>query len=223
MAGPTLVEDYKAMLEPSLQARFPRPERRRRLYMSRLDYLHAGSFYGESEVARQLAAEGFDIIYPERHPLTELVKMLRESSVAVFAEGSAIHALELCGSSIPDVLVISRRPPAGGWRFIPLLKDICERWLVSDHILFEAGLTESQKKHSGVINLTAVMRDIQSFCGTFEGRHWTQDWAAKAIHEDVERLISGSEHLTENHAVRAANLRAAISNRLGADPVESAI
>jgi hypothetical protein len=216
MAGPTLIDNYKAILDPLLETKFPTLRRDRRLYISRLAYLHAGSFYGETEVSRQLAADGFEIVYPEKHSLTELVTMLRESSVAVFAEGSAIHVLELCGSQAPDVLVISRRQPAGGWRFTQLLTNICKRWMVSDRILFDAGLSESQKKHSGVLDLSAVMRDIESFCGIRGSQEWTRDWATKAIDEDLERLINHSDHQAENHASLAADLREVVSKGLRA-------
>ena len=209
---PTLIDNYQKMLDPLLERRFPTSTRDRRLYVSRLDYLHHGSFYGESEVARQLAGEGFEIVYPERHSLTELVTMFRDSSLAVFAEGSAVHVLELCGSKVPDVLVISRRQGVG-WG-AELLANICKRWMISDHALFAAGISEDRKKHSGVLDLPAVMRDIQSFCGVRGMREWTGDWAKRAIDEDLERLISLYDRDTEDHAQRLTDLRETIRKGL---------
>ena len=205
MSGPTLIDNYQTMLEPLLEARFRTSRRDRRLYVSRLDYLAHGSFYGESELSRQLAAQGFEIVYPERHSLTELVAMFRASALTIFAEGSAVHVLELCGSKVPDVLVISRRYPTG-WG-AELLTNICKRWMISNHVLFDAGISEHRKKHSGVLNLPAVMRDIQTFCGGSGTREWTENWAKQAIYEDLERLISLNNRDTEDYAQRVANLR----------------
>jgi hypothetical protein len=187
------------------------------LYISRLDYHHrSGSFYGESAVARQLASEGFEIIYPERHSLTELVTMLRDSRITVFAEGSAIHALELCGSSVPDVLVISRRPKSLKM-FGALLANICRRWAISNHLLFSAGMTENPKKQSGVLDLRAVIRDIQSFTGIPQNGDWTPAWAAEAIVEDCERLIEKArQDAGDDHVPRAAELRSTIRAAIAA-------
>lgn len=162
MAGPTLIPDYRTMLDRELARRMPAPSRSRSLYVSRMHHHHTGSFYGESLVERALANEGFEIVYPERHSLTELVALLRCSGIAVFAEGSAIHALELCGTGTPDVFVIGRRGGATA-RFTPLLSDICRRWAVSDHLLATAGMADDPKKHSGVIDLVAVAADLRDF------------------------------------------------------------
>lgn len=211
MVGPTVIDGYKGMLDPSLEYRLPVPSRDRHLYISRLDYYRSGSIYGESEIARQLAAVGFEIVYPERHSVTELVTMLRDAKIAIFAEGSAVHALELCGSIVPDVLVIARRHKCRK-RFGRLLENVCDRWLVSEHVMFSAGMTDYHQKDSAVVNLPRVMADISSFAGIFVEQRWSLGWAETAIAEDCERLISDVQlEGGHKHVQRAARLRSEIS------------
>lgn len=198
------------MLDGSLAERLPPPSPERRLYVSRLDYHWSGSFYGESAVARQLAAHGFETLYPERHSLTELVRIFRDTEVAIFAEGSAVHALELCGSRVPDVLMISRRPNSRK-RFARLLDNICQRWAISDRLLFNAGLDDFYKKHSGVVDLPAVMRDIADFIGSPPIAACNSTWAAQAVEEDCERLIQNARERGEEQQLhRADELRKAV-------------
>jgi hypothetical protein len=215
MAGPTLIPGYQKMLDSSLERRLPPPGGGRHLYVSRLHHHHTGSFFGESFVETALAAEGFEIIYPEHHTVTELVTMLRASSVAVFAEGSAIHALELCGSATPAVFVIGRRSGSVE-RFTPLLSNICKAWKVSDRLLFNAGMSSDKKKHSGLLDLAGVFDDLQAFLGRRIGDF---DWsgAASGVLQDVELHIEDPRNgQSECDSERAAELRALVRRALSA-------
>ena len=51
--------------------------------------------------------------------------------------------------------------------------------------MFNAGVADFYKKHSGVVNLPAVMKDIQAFIGVTEGGNFDRDWAADAIMEEL--------------------------------------
>ncbi|HEX7962744.1 MAG TPA: hypothetical protein VF493_22735, partial [Terriglobales bacterium] len=166
-------------------------------------------FYGESYVEEILASEGFEIIYPEQHSITDLVIMLRASSVAVFAEGSAIHALELCGSVVPDTFVIGRRTGSLK-RFAPLLSDICERWMISDRLLLNCGMSQNPKKHSGILDLGAMMRDLQSFIGFTSGKISPAAIAA-SLRSDVEDHIKDPRSKRNgDHDLQANELRRAV-------------
>jgi capsular polysaccharide biosynthesis protein len=214
MAGPTIIRDYRTLLDDSLSWRLPPPGGERRVYIPRLNYHHSGSYYGESYMARRLASAGYEILFPEQCSLTQLVTALRDSSTAIFAEGSAIHALEFCGSDAPDVLVIARRPNTSQ-RFAQLLSNVCERWLISEHVLFAAGLSEDQKKHSGVVDLASVMRDIDAFTGTGMIKSATDAQIVEAIMEDVDRLVEGTlvQKAPDDHG-KAADLKLDIRQRL---------
>lgn len=207
LAGPTTIPHYQSMLDRDLARRLPPAGGERKLYVSRLCHHHTGSYYGESYVEKALVGEGFDAIYPEEHTLTELVTLLRSAKIAIFAEGSAIHALELCGSHVPATAVISRRP-ASVPRFTPLLSDICDRWLISDQMLMTAGMALEEKKHSGILNLPALMHDLRSFAGLSQDFMGRFDEMIDAIDQDVERHIADmTNERTPDYDARAEQLR----------------
>lgn len=81
----------------------------KRLYVSRTGYTHSGIYLGESLIERILAQAGFAIVHPETLPLATFAGMLRGAETIVFAEGSAIHNLELTGPVAARVMVIGRR------------------------------------------------------------------------------------------------------------------
>ncbi len=164
MAGPTLVPGYRALLDTNLSRRLPEPTGSRRLYISRSGHQHTGSFQGEDLVEDALAAHGFEIVHPEKHSLRELLTMLRASEIAVFAEGSALHALELCGSRTPSVFVIGRRRGSSK-RFRLLLSDVCDRWMISERVISSFGNSENPKKNSGIVDLEQVFSDLEGFLG----------------------------------------------------------
>lgn len=206
MAGPTIIAGYRTMLDGELTKRLGPPGGDRRLYLSRRRHSHTGSFYGESYVEEILASQNFEIVYPEEHSITDLVAMLRASSVAVFAEGSAIHALELCGSAVPDTFVIGRRSGSLK-RFTPLLADICERWMISDRLLLNCGMSQNPKKHSGILDLAAMMADLQSFIGFPSGKI-TRAAIAASLRSDIEDHIRDPRNKRDgDHDLQANELR----------------
>lgn len=109
LSGKFLSQEVVAAL-----GRLPAPEDQgaRRLYVSRARYLHAGSIFGEGYIEAMLRQAGFTVIYPEDMPVATLVGLYRQAEAIVFAEGSAIHALELCGRCQARAVVICRRPEA---------------------------------------------------------------------------------------------------------------
>jgi hypothetical protein len=176
------------MLDRDLSRRLPPPERTRDLYISRLRHQHTGSYYGETFVQEKLTSFGFEVVYPEQQSLTEFVTLLRSARRAVFAEGSAVHALELCGSHVPATAVISRRPVSVP-RFSPLLADLCDRWLIADHLLTNAGMSDDSKKHSAVVDIAALMEDLCAFAD-LPRASFSQHEIMAAINWDVERHIA---------------------------------
>lgn len=215
MAGPTLIPGYRYMLDPILKTRLPRPgKRKRRLYLSRMHHHHTGSYYGESFVESWLADEGFEIVYPEQHRLIDLVAILRDSSVAVFAEGSAIHALELCGSMTPAVFVIGRRRGSVE-RFSPLLSDICAKWEISDQWMFSVGMSEDRKKHSGVLDLLEISHRLSRFAGIRCASRYPKESIKQAIQADLERHIKDQrDDSVSNQEKRAQELRRLVHRAL---------
>lgn len=187
MAGPTINRDYPALLDGSLAKRIPSAGEGRRIYVSRSKHAHTGSYYGESYIERFLLAAGFEIIWPEDYTVHELVGILRSSSYAVFAEGSAIHALELCGSQTPATFVIGRRKGSVP-RFTPLLSSVCNRFMVVDRCLFNDGLSDDPKKHSGFLDIYGVASEIAVFADLADVI--TPSDIPELIRQDLEAHIS---------------------------------
>jgi hypothetical protein len=198
LMGSSTIPGYRRLLDPTLERRFGRAGGPRRVYISRKHHSHTGSYYGESYIERALSEAGFEIIHPEQYGVREMVRILRSSSLAVFAEGSAIHTLELCGSGTPSVFVIGRRPLCRT-RFQPLLSDICRQWMVSDRILLNTGLSANPKKHSGLLDLGAVLQDLRNFSKLAVGCEFHRADAVAAVQRDLE------QHLADPRVQRAGN------------------
>jgi hypothetical protein len=207
LAGPTVIASYRTMLDRDLSRRLPPPAPENKIYVSRSRHRHTGTYYGETHIETELAKVGFEIVFPEDHSLTALVTMLRNASIAIFAEGSAIHALELCGSNVPATAVIARRPHAIP-RFAPLLTDICERWTISDRLRKTAGMALDGKKHSGVLDLAAVGDDVREFAH-LPGSFMAEPGALMAaIERDLERhILEARNDNLPDYMARAEHLR----------------
>jgi len=107
LGGALLLPDYLSLFP---LAPIPVPaESPKRLYVSRSRYTHSGIYLGESLIERVLEQAGFAIMHPQDMLLAEFAGMLRAAETIVFAEGSAIHNLELTGPVDARVMVIGRR------------------------------------------------------------------------------------------------------------------
>ena len=107
LGGALLLTDYPSLfpLAPiAVPANAPKW-----LYVSRSRYTHSGIYLGESLVEEVLGQAGFAIVHPQDLPLAEFAGMLRAAETIIFAEGSAIHNLELTGPIDARVMVIGRR------------------------------------------------------------------------------------------------------------------
>ena len=106
LGGALLLPDYLSLFP---LAPIPRTAAPKRLYVSRSRYTHSGIYLGESLVERVLEQAGFAIVHPQDVRLAEFAGMLRGAETIIFAEGSAIHNLELTGPLDARVMVIGRR------------------------------------------------------------------------------------------------------------------
>ena len=168
----------------------------KRVYVSRREYLHSGSYLGETLVEKILGVAGFRIVYPEREHIADLVKILSEADQIIFSEGSAIHAIELCGNIRAKVLVICRRPE---WfvrsTFVPLLTELCSSY---EFYFAESQVTPldwDQNKNrpawgnaSSRLDLLALLTCIKNFSGA-ELRLPKASEAATAMQLDLLRII----------------------------------
>ena len=79
------------------------------LYVSRSRHTHSGIYLGESLIERVLEQAGFTVVHPQDMLLADFAGMLLAAETIIFAEGSAIHNLELTGPVDARVMVIARR------------------------------------------------------------------------------------------------------------------
>jgi hypothetical protein len=107
--GPGPSEVYLDALDELAAARlFELPvERVPALYVSRAGM--PARFAGETYLERILEAAGVHVMRPETLPLLEQIRAYRAAERIIFAEGSAVHVLQLLGHVDADVGVIVRR------------------------------------------------------------------------------------------------------------------
>ena len=82
----------------------------KKVYVSRTHFSLRGAFAGESTLEALLKRNGFHIFYPEQHTLLQQLQTYKGAEEIVFAEGGALHVLELLGELSADIYIIARRP-----------------------------------------------------------------------------------------------------------------
>ena len=93
----------------------------RRLYLTRTGQpRRRGMILGEQGLEQLFAAQGYEIIRPERLSLKAQIRLYHEASHVVGTEGSAFHLLALAGRSGCRVAMIKRRQS-------PLFQLICDQ------------------------------------------------------------------------------------------------
>ncbi|WP_211162823.1 glycosyltransferase 61 family protein [Alteromonas ponticola] len=81
----------------------------KRLYVSRTPFRLRGAFAGEAYLDKFMENNGFDIFRPEAYPLIEQLKRYKSAEQIVFAEGAAVHVMELVGSVDANVYLLQRK------------------------------------------------------------------------------------------------------------------
>jgi capsular polysaccharide biosynthesis protein len=80
------------------------------VYVSRTNFSLKGAIAGESYLESFLERNEFHIFYPENHSIVEQLQTYKSAKEIVFAEGGALHVLELLGDIAANIYVIARRP-----------------------------------------------------------------------------------------------------------------
>lgn len=164
------------------------------LYVSRAAHAFSGSFLGESLVERVLADAGVTVVRPETMELRTLAGLLRGAERILFAEGSAIHALELCGRIDAPAMVIARRPGTKR-RFGALLSDLTGGATFYTDVRPAVSLAWDERRDrprmsdaAGFLDIVKLLRAV----GRFAGVPLTSpapDTIVRAIREDLLRLL----------------------------------
>ena len=80
----------------------------RAIYFSRANYLKGG-IAGERYLEEVMREIGVVVVRPEEYPLEKQIAFCRQAETLIFAEGSAVHLLQLVGTGIGDVIILNRR------------------------------------------------------------------------------------------------------------------
>ena len=155
------------------------------VYVSRAR-LPEGRFVGESYLDDLLTAAGVTVFHPETVDLHAQLRLYRRARCLIFAEGSALHALQLLGHLGSDVVVLVRRP---GWRlaaislrprarslrYLQVVRALVPAMSPTGHVIRRAGVS--------VLDEEACIAGFRSV-GVELGRLW--DPEAYAEHRDAD-------------------------------------
>lgn len=82
----------------------------KKIYVSRIHFKFRGAYAGESYLEHFFVSQGYKIFYPQNYSLLEQLDIYKSATDIVFAEGGALHILELLSDISARVTVIGRRP-----------------------------------------------------------------------------------------------------------------
>jgi capsular polysaccharide biosynthesis protein len=84
----------------------------KKLYVSRSRLQNSGGILGEKKLERTLTREGFSVIHPEEHSLSDQIALYNGAQSLIFAEGAALHLFALTCRTDQKVYIIQRRKSA---------------------------------------------------------------------------------------------------------------
>lgn len=164
------------------------------VYVSRLRHIHTGTYLGESLVQAILRDAGFDIVVPEETPLSVMQAKLRGAKVVIFAEGSAIHHLDLVGRISARALIIGRRDGTA-YRFENVLRESCPDWRVLQFKSLPIGLdwntsanTLNRSRACSLVDLGDLVAALVEFSG-LDLPIPDHETASRAIKLDLVRFL----------------------------------
>lgn len=150
-------------------------------------------FAGEDYLETALQAAGVAVMRPETLPLADQMRAYRGADGIVFAEGSALHVLQLLGRVDADVLVLMRRL---GTRLAeanlrPRVRSLAYDELADHfvHGLLPTGRPAWEKS----LSIVAPERFVEAFAvrGVDLGAVWSEDQWAAARDADILRWVDG--------------------------------
>ena len=99
-----------------------------RVYVSRSQIPLGGMLLGERYLEEELAAEGWQIVHPQRLSLLGQMQTYQRAEAIIFAEGSAIHGTELFGAEALGHCVLMPRRLNRTWLFENTLRPRARRF-----------------------------------------------------------------------------------------------
>jgi hypothetical protein len=149
-----------------------------------------GSVLGEAEIEARLAAEGYEIFHPQKHPFAAQIAAYRAAREVVAVDCSPLHLLALVGDRVERVGVIARRDGrldevfarqirafrgAQAWGF-----DHLRRNWIEDHA------TRPSRTSWGELDLPALGRSLAA-AGLIRDGDWPE-LGEEALHAQLARI-----------------------------------
>ncbi|MFC3612453.1 glycosyltransferase 61 family protein [Lutimaribacter marinistellae] len=108
VAGHPLMRDFAA--RRVARARDGRPAGPKKVFVSRAALAREGArFVLETEIDRNMRAQGYTVLHPEKHGPAEQLRHYADAEKLVFSEGSALHLYALGARPGQEVFIIWRR------------------------------------------------------------------------------------------------------------------
>lgn len=179
------------LLDDLARRRLGAAESRGTLYVSRAG--QPARFVGEREIEAALARAGVETVRPEDLPLPEQLGKYHRAERIVFAEGSALHALQLLGRGLGEVHVLRRRPQAAPRvdSFVGPRASRLSMHAVGRTLLFPELPSGKPLPAKGI-----CIADEATLLATFDGlgiplrRHWSTDRFRSACDEDLREWLT---------------------------------
>lgn len=174
------------------------------VYVSRAR-LAQGRIAGEGVLERALAAAGVQVFHPEHASLAAQIALYRRARHLVFAEGSALHALQLVGRIAAEVSVLARRPRTLMGAALLLRRTPRLRYLRAVRGLV-CGLRPDGRPHQAAgISVLDPDRCLAEFAraGIDLAPHWDEEAFARATADDIAAWAA-SRHRT--HTAERAHI-----------------
>ena len=83
-----------------------------KIYVSRSKLEREGGFIAETQLEERLAKQGFAVVHPQEHSLSQQIAIYNGASRLIFAEGSALHLFAFVCRPDQAVYIIQRRKHA---------------------------------------------------------------------------------------------------------------
>ncbi|MEG3765445.1 glycosyltransferase family 61 protein [Alteromonas sp. 14N.309.X.WAT.G.H12] len=181
----------------------------KKIYVSRTDFALKGAFAGESVLEAHLEKQGFYILKPETLSLQEQLSYYKSADILVFAEGAALHVLELLGEIPGKVVIIQRRKHAQKI-FIPLLQKRSKE-VVSFSELYELPSlflqTPSNKPAHGSVLSVLDSRALSAFLEQhIQCQPFDQDRFTSQVKADIQ-------HYYQTYSARVTAINPALLSR----------
>lgn len=205
---------YRAFMQGRLRAAVA-PSGGKKLYISRSRLAaHRGGILGETVIEENLARAGYEVFYPEKHPIVVQIARYRAAEKIVALDGSALHLAAFVTDPGTRVAMILRRSKANAADYCLQFKSFCGvepdviNVIRKDWVSGEAGRVDFRSV--GEIDFAALFQRLAA-----------QGYVSKAFRARIPDAAAMSAMLSDFAARRGGDMRALGQDETHADEEEA--